>query len=151
MLGRTGLLAATVLGIAGFAVWSAPGATGPALIRVTGTQSKYARIDAGKPGSNQGDTEFIRARLFNRRITPTSIGRSELVCTFTFGSARSCQGTFFLNKGKIVVGGGIPNRDIYELAILGGTGLYDNARGTLTVTRTSRSPRREFLLFRLTG
>ena len=49
------------------------------------------------------------------------------------------------------MGGSITNRDIYELAILGGTGLYNNARGTLTSIRTAKSPRKEFLIFRLAG
>jgi hypothetical protein len=152
MLRRTGLLAAAgALGIAAFVVWSAPGATGPALIRITSTQASYDRVDSGTSGSSQGDDEFIKARLYNRRITQRSIGRSELVCTFTFGTSRSCRGTYFLPQGRIVVGGGIGNREIYELAILGGTGLYNNARGTLTVTRTARRPRREFLIFRLAG
>jgi hypothetical protein len=35
--------------------------------------------------------------------------------------------------------------------VLGGTGLYDNARGTMTSTRIRRKPLREFLLFRLVG
>jgi hypothetical protein len=39
----------------------------------------------------------------------------------------------------------------YTQSIVGGTGLFDNARGTLTVTAKTLSPRREILLFRLTG
>jgi hypothetical protein len=35
--------------------------------------------------------------------------------------------------------------------VLGGTGLYDNARGTLTVTRLRKNPRRDLFLFRLVG
>jgi len=35
--------------------------------------------------------------------------------------------------------------------IVGGTGLYDDARGTLTVTASKFKPRREVLLFRLLG
>jgi hypothetical protein len=35
--------------------------------------------------------------------------------------------------------------------VLGGTRLYDNARGTLTVIRTTRRPLRQILLFRLAG
>ena len=35
--------------------------------------------------------------------------------------------------------------------IVGGTELYDNARGSLVVTTTSLKPRREVLVFRLTG
>ena len=56
-----------------------------------------------------------------------------------------------LPKGSLVVTGAIESRLLYEIAIVGGTGLYDNARGTLTVTSTHIKPRREVLVFRLTG
>jgi hypothetical protein len=95
--------------------------------------------------------EIVRQTLFNRRVTSKPIGRAELVCTFTTRTSRVCRGTYFLPRGKLVVGGSIVFRSVYELAVLGGTGLFDNARGTLTATRTSRTPRREFLLFRLVG
>jgi hypothetical protein len=39
--------------------------------------------------------------------------------------------------------------EFYELAIIGGTNLYDNVRGSMTATRYTRGPRREILIFRL--
>ncbi len=94
----------------------------------------------------------MRSRLFNRRVTTKSIGRSELVCTFVdTGRNRVCRGTYFLPRGKLVVGGSMRFHQFYDLAIVGGTGLYDNARGSLTVTRTSRKPVRNVVLFRLVG
>jgi hypothetical protein len=143
------LLVAAGLGALGIVAWTSSAQTGPALIRITSTQTRYVRIDLGR--GNTGDTEFIRQKLFNKKITTSPIGRSEIECTFTFGKARVCRGTYFLKKGKLVVGGSISNRDIYELAITGGTGLYNNARGTFTAIRTARGPRREFLIFRLAG
>jgi hypothetical protein len=65
--------------------------------------------------------------------------------------ARVCDGALELPRGDIVVGGSIRHRMLYELAVLGGTGLYDNARGTLTVTRIGMKPTRELLLIRLAG
>jgi hypothetical protein len=65
--------------------------------------------------------------------------------------SRVCRGTFFLPKGKLVVGGSLLYRQFYELAILGGTGLYDNARGSLVVTRTDVRPVRDLVVFRLVG
>jgi hypothetical protein len=143
------LLVAAGLGALGISAWASSAQTGPALIRITSTQTRYARVDIGR--SNVGDTEIIRQSLFNRKITRNPIGRAEMACMFTFGRARVCRGTYFLASGKIVVGGSITNRDIYELAILGGTGLYNNARGTFTAIRTAKQPRREFLIFRLAG
>jgi hypothetical protein len=152
MFRRTAVLIVVVgLATAGFGAWKSSADTGPALIRITDTQTRYVRVDLGTRGTSAGDAEFIRQALFNRRITTKSIGRSELVCTFTFGNQRACRGTYFLPRGKLMVAGSITNREIYELAIVGGTGLYNNARGTFTGIRTALRPRREFLIFRLAG
>ena len=126
-------------------------ATGPAQIGISGQQTAYTRVNVGQRRSRVGDMEIVRYRLFNRRLTSKPIGRAELVCTFTIGTSRVCRGTYFLPKGKLVVGGSVVYRQLYELAVLGGTGLYDNARGTMVATRINRTPRREFLLFRLVG
>jgi hypothetical protein len=126
-------------------------ATGPATIGISSKQTRYLRIDAGVRRSTTGDQEIIRLALYNRRVTTKPIGHAELVCTYTMGLSRLCQGTYFLPKGKLVVSGSILFRQVFELAVVGGTGLYDNARGTLTSTRTSKKPYREFLLFRLAG
>jgi hypothetical protein len=146
------LLAGVVL--FGAVAWVTSGsgaATGPGVIRITGTQVRYYRVDVGRHGRSPGDTEIATELLFNRNITAKALGHAELVCTFTVGPSRNCRATIFLPKGRLVVGGSIYARQFYQLAILGGTGLYDNARGTLTVTRTGVDPRRELLLFRLVG
>jgi hypothetical protein len=56
-----------------------------------------------------------------------------------------------LPRGSIETAGVLSSRLIYTHAVVGGTGLFDNARGTLTVTAKTLTPRREILLFRLTG
>ncbi len=56
-----------------------------------------------------------------------------------------------LPRGTIETAGLLRTRLFYTHAVVGGTGLFDNARGTVTVTAKSVSPRREILLFRLTG
>lgn len=146
-----GLVAgALVLGAASLGEGAAS-VTGPAQIGISGTQSAYSRLDLGARGPSAGDLEIIRQTLYNRRVTTKPIGRAELVCTFTMRNSRVCRGTYFLPRGKLVVGGSIVFRSVYDLAVLGGTGLYDNARGSLIATRTNRQPRREFLLFRLVG
>lgn len=131
--------------------WSSQAGTGPASIRISDRQTGYTRVDTGRRGVSPGDTEVISYRLFNRRISRAPIGLARFVCTFTIGTIRTCTGTIFLPRGQIVVGGSLRFRSFYELAVLGGTRLYDNARGTMTAIRTTRNPRREILLFRLTG
>jgi hypothetical protein len=140
-----------VLGGALFETLTSSAATGPAVIRITDGQTSISRVDVGEPGRSPGDMQIVSALVFNRRLTPRALGHFELVCTFTVGINRSCNGTVFLPKGKLVVSGVLRYRQFYELAIVGGTGLYDNARGTMTVTRIGESPLRSLLFFRLTG
>jgi hypothetical protein len=130
---------------------SSDAATGPATIRITNREISRVRIDHGRPGRGPGDVEIVRQNLFNKRIKSSPIGHADFVCTFVTSGTRSCSGTVFLPRGRLVVGGSIRYLDLYELAVLGGTRLYDNARGTLTVIRTTRRPRRDIMVYRLTG
>jgi hypothetical protein len=124
--------------------------TGPATIRINDRELAISRVDLGKRGTSPGDMEVVRLRLLQR--SGSTIGRAEIVCTFADSvRSRVCRGTYILPRGKLVVGGSIMYRRFYDLAIVGGTGLYDNARGTLTVTRTNRNPVRNLLVFKLVG
>lgn len=151
------LLLAVALAVPGFfyawngSAWSSAAVTGPATIRITSREISRVRVDLGRPGRGAGDTEIVRQNLFNRRIRPKPIGYSEFVCTLTTATTRACTVTIFLPKGRLVAGGSIQYQDLYELAVLGGTRLYDNARGTMTVIRTTRKPRRHIFVLRLAG
>jgi hypothetical protein len=125
--------------------------TGPATVRITAEGEQITNVDIGPKGQSPGDIQVVRQGLFNRHITAQAIGHSEFACTFTTGRSRLCTGTFFLPKGKLMVMGQLLYRQFYELAIVGGTGLYDNARGTLTMTRLSAKPMKALALFRLVG
>jgi hypothetical protein len=126
-------------------------AIGPSTIRVTTRETLYERVDVDGRGRTAGDTEVVSALVYNRGITPRAFGHFELVCHFTIGPSRSCVGTIFLPRGKIVVSGPIYVRSFYQLAVVGGTGLYDNARGTMTGTRVRVNPRGELVIVRLVG
>jgi hypothetical protein len=123
--------------------------SGPGTIRITSLDVQVTVDDRSAPGRGPGDVLLIRQLLFNKGIKKAPIGHTDLVCTFTSPKARQCSGTYFLPRGKIVVGGSLRFRDFYKLAVVGGTEIYDNVRGTLTATMYSRRPRREILLFRL--
>lgn len=147
------LLVGLALGIAAVGPWGdrSQAGTGPATIRINDRQLSLARLDHGRRGTSPGDMEVVRTRL-QQRGTGKTLGHGELVCTYVDGTrTRVCQGTFTLPKGKLFVGGTILYRQFYDLAVLGGTGLYDNARGSLTVTRTGTKPVRNLLFFRLVG
>jgi hypothetical protein len=144
--------------LAGLAVYGSgslksSAATGPEFIRITDRQFDYTRVDIGARGRSPGDQEIIFDKLFNRRITQKPIGSARFLCTFMAPRTRVCTGTFNLPKGEVVATGTVRFRQFYDLAIVGGTGLYNDARGTLTVIRTTRHPRpiRELLYFRLAG
>jgi hypothetical protein len=122
---------------------------GPGTIRVTDTLVKHIHVDGGSRGRGAGDIDFYREQLFNRGITPEPIGHSDVMCTATGTGSANCSGTYFLPKGKLMVEGVLASRLFYELAVVGGTRLYENARGTLTATALGGSPRHEFLIFRL--
>jgi hypothetical protein len=154
MTSRVGwVLAGLIAGVLAVGPWQSQSeaGTGPATIRINDLQLQVSRIDFGPKGVSPGDVEVVRSRLLERG-TGTVIGRSELVCDFVDSvRSRVCRGTYILPKGKIVVGGSLMYRQFYDLAVVGGTGLYDNARGTMTLTRTSRKPVRDAVLFRLVG
>ncbi|MEO5576366.1 MAG: hypothetical protein ABIR67_04505 [Gaiellaceae bacterium] len=147
------VLTGAIVGIVAVGPWQSrsEAGTGPARIRITDRELAVTRVDVGVRGTSPGDMEVIRVRLLERG-TRATIGRGELVCTFADSiRSRICRGTYILPKGKIVVGGSLLYRQFYDLAVLGGTGLYDNARGALTVTRTHRKPVRNLIVFRLVG
>jgi hypothetical protein len=111
---------------------------------------KHIHVDGGPRGKGPGDQDFYRELLFNRGITPAPIGHSDIMCTSTGTGSANCSGTYFLPKGKLMVTGVLASRLFYELAVIGGTRLYENARGTLTGIALGGTTRHEFLLFRLT-
>ena len=123
--------------------------TRPGTIRITTREVAHRVMDQGRPGRGPGDLEISRTLLYNKGLTPRAIGHGEVVCTFTGRRSRVCNGTYFLPRGKIVVAGALVFRQFYEFAVLGGTGLYNNVQGSLTVTATRPRPRRDILTFRL--
>jgi hypothetical protein len=122
----------------------------PGQIKVTTRGIERQFVDRGPRGRGPGDLLVTRQLVYNPGLTPKAIGHGDLVCTYTSSYARQCTGTFTLPRGKIVVAGTVTYRQFYELAVVGGTSLYDNVRGSLTVTLLARRPQRELLLFRLT-
>ena len=139
------MAAATVIAVA-TAASRGVASTGPATILITDRQVFDHYI-----GNGIGSREIIRSTLYERGSDRHVLGDAAMVCTYVAATQRTCSTTFTLPKGTIVVSGILSTRLLYELAIVGGTGLYDNARGTLTSTTLHLRPRRDLLLFRLTG
>jgi hypothetical protein len=121
----------------------------PGTVRITDAETGHVHIDMGKAGKSAGDLDVYSQVLYNKRITSKAIGHGKMTCTAVGNTGQSCTAAYFLPQGEIVVQGVINSRLIYELAVIGGTGLYNNVRGSLTVTSLDRKPSKELLVFRL--
>ena len=124
--------------------------TGPGTIRLTSKEIERSVDNRGSLSRGPGDVVLIRQLLYNKGIRRTPIGHSDMVCTYTGNRSRQCSGTYFLPRGKIVVAGSLRYWEFYKLAVVGGTDIYDNVRGSVSATLYARDPRREILIFRLT-
>ena len=138
------------VGVALATTLGAHGAVGPSQIRITDVQVSYHLVRP-QNGAAPGTVEVITQQLYNPSLSRNPIGRSVLTCTFVDTRNRTCVATYLLPKGALVATGAVQSRLFFEIPVVGGTGLYDNARGTLTVTATHFRPRHEVLLFRLVG
>lgn len=139
---------AAALAAAGLAAQRSSGSTGPAEVRLTDRQIADGSFG---PADGMGSGEVARLSLFGSSRKSRPIGHAVITCIDVGQNERSCSGTYILPRGMIQTAGILKTRLLYVQAITGGTGVYDNARGTLTVTATALKPRRELLLFRLTG
>ena len=112
--------------------------TGPGTIRITSLDVKVSFLNRGPRSRGTGDVLLIRQLLFNKGIRKAPLGHADLVCTYTGPRARQCSGTYSLPRGKIVVAGSLRFRAFFKLAVVGGTELYDNVRGSLTATKYTK-------------
>jgi hypothetical protein len=139
-----GLVAA---GSAAFASDRSVESTGKAVVRLTDRQVRLTHFGGDATGSG----DIARMTLFGSSSTSRPIGHGVIACMDVGSGEQTCQGSYVLPKGTLETSGILRSRLFYTQAIVGGTGLFDDARGTLTVTAKNLSPRREILLFRLTG
>ena len=121
----------------------------PGLIRLTSKEIQRSVVNSGPASRSPGDVVLIRQLLYNKGIRRAPIGHSDMVCTYTGNRSRQCNGTYTLPHGKISVAGSVRYWEFYKLAVLGGTDLYANVRGSETATLYARGPRKEILIFRL--
>ena len=135
------------MGTAAFAADRSVESTGPAAVRLTDRQAHITHFG----GDATGGGDIVRMTLFGSSSATRPIGHAVITCMDVGSGEQTCNGTYVLPKGTIETAGILRTRLFYTQAVIGGTGLFDNARGTLTVTAKNLSPRREILLFRLTG
>jgi hypothetical protein len=104
--------------------------------------TQQTMVDLGDPGPGPGDQFLFAGDLFDH-AGGTNIGHAAGHCTTLSGDATNgdvvCQGTFVLAGGQIAIQGLADTAALFgtgtpgDVAIVGGTGIYANARGDGTV------------------
>ena len=82
------------------------------------------------PPSGRGGDAYSSYWVVRTR-TGKAVGDMLLACRWVTGTLRLCVGQFTMPLGTIAVIGASPTGFIGQLAIVGGTGAYHNANGTL--------------------
>jgi Allene oxide cyclase barrel like domain len=134
VLGAAIAVAALVVGVAIPAAGSSGQAGKNRTFRVTATVTEVSQIDLGAPGPSLGDEIVFSGELLQGG---QQIGHQGAVCT-TVSLQRQedqCNATYSFGGGQItaqavfILGSAAP----YEVAITGGTGKYEGAKGEIHV------------------
>jgi len=104
--------------------------------------TQQTNVDLGAPGRGPGDLFLFAGDVFDH-AGGTKIGHTAGQCTTLSGDATNgdvfCQGTFDLEGGQIAIQGLTDSAALFgsgetgAVTIVGGTGIYANARGEGTI------------------
>jgi hypothetical protein len=135
--------AAVVVGSSGA---QTPAPTGTLELVALDREASFKFVDLPpRRRESAGDQFLITERL--RDTSNNRAGRAHAAFSFTPGKPAAAQGsgTFVLATGQIVVTGIVDEQGRTDtLAIVGGSGAYAGARGTLVTSETRRSTRFTF-------
>lgn len=125
--------AAVIAGGVAIVTSSVGGAQQPALRTLTFTEQSHQEYATkySEKKTSPDDTFVFTARLLSNG---QRVGRDQGACTNVASNASECRGTLFLKDGKLFILGGTTSSSKSTLGIVGGTGPYIGARGTLTTT-----------------
>jgi hypothetical protein len=91
------------------------------------------------PAGGPGDELILRSVLHNQ--AGDRVGSLNVVCVVVLANQLECQGTYRLQGGTITGTAMVPKDENstapVRIAITGGTGRYDHARGQIITTPTS--------------
>jgi hypothetical protein len=120
----------------------APTATADTTLTLFEHDTVQHKVDLGAPGPGPGDQFIYNGDVFDRP-GGMFLGTTGGSCTTLTGNdtagKQACNGTFNLAGGQIVIQGVddtaalFGRGDAVPLSIVGGTGIYQNARGNGTV------------------
>jgi allene oxide cyclase len=130
----TGVVGVVVLGIVVAAVASGPKVRGPMTIRVVERPATDKVIDTGKNGDSSGDLLTFHNRLFDSH-NAQRVGRDQGDCVRISPKHGTweCRWVSWIEGGSIAVEGPFYDAKDSTMAITGGTGMFRNARGSLTL------------------
>ena len=98
-------------------------------------------IDLGTPGPSAGDQQIISMDVFKGA---KKVGESHVVCVTVRAGIVQCDNVTNLPGGQIVATGLVTDAQEetspFTQAITGGTGVYRNAHGQLTVSEAGPQP-----------
>jgi hypothetical protein len=108
-------------------------------VSVTNPQTEI-EVDNGEPGESEGDQFGFTDDL---QEDGESVGTVTGLCTSTSRSGGPCDVTFALDEGTFAVQGVLDfEAGTFEAPIVGGTGEFENAGGTISaaLTRGNETP-----------
>ena len=135
----------SILGLAGVLVLVGGGLTmalagnnitQPETLVLTETQLKGRAVDSGKPGFGPGDS-FLFVSSLTDPADDSRVGTVRGQCTVQVGHWQLCQaGAFLVDLGEIFVSGVVQGTDqpvAFDIPITGGTGEFENVRGSVHI------------------
>ena len=134
-LGIVGAVA--VLGALGFSLGAASATSGiasPITLTVFEHSTTDKVIDVGTHGDSTGDILTFHNKLFDETDT-TKVGTLQGQCVRESPRAGTweCWWTMSLTDGQVTVEGPFSDTSDTAFAVTGGTGLYENVRGSMQV------------------
>ncbi|MGB7795031.1 MAG: hypothetical protein WBL53_02035 [Pseudonocardiaceae bacterium] len=140
--GAVAILAALLLPLLGACGQKAspdPNAGGVTMLRFFEHDMQQATLDLGPQGTGPGDQFIYSGDLFDH-VGGRKVGHTAGQCTTLSGNATAagdvlCIATFVLDRGQITTQGLFDSAGLFGTgqtlpwAIVGGTGIYHNARG----------------------
>ena len=135
----------SILGLAGVLVLVGGGLTmalagnnitQPETLVLTETQLKGRAVDSGKPGFGPGDS-FLFVSSLTDPADDSRVGTVRGQCTVQVGHWQLCHaGAFLVDRGEIFVSGVVQGTDqpaAFDIPITGGTGEFENVRGSVHI------------------
>ncbi len=148
MLKRLGILASAIalLGsvAGGITIALASGdITAPETIVLSAHTTKEAAVDVGKKGFGPGDQFLFQDALYDE-TGKTRMGSDQGHCTLAFRGWAICEVALFLtDRGEITGTGAVPaTEEAFDFPLTGGTGDFENVRGSAHVEPISEQEER---------